>query len=278
MSLADLVQRTSTPVPWAEGDNIPWNEPGFSRRMLREHLTQEHDAASRRFEIIDRQVAWIQTALLAEQPTTILDLACGPGLYSERLARLGHTCHGIDYSPASIDYARETAQRDHLPCTYVCQDIRRADFHQGYGLVMLIYGEFNVFRPVDAKIILAKAWQALRPGGRLLLEPHPYQVVQQLGEKPAAWYSSPGGLFSERPHVVLKENFWDAGLNAVTIRYFVIDAATAEVTQYAQSLQAYQDEGYRSLLSACGFGEIQFYPGLSAEDPQENLIAISARK
>ena len=27
------------PEPWDEGDNIPWNEPGFSRRMLREHLT-----------------------------------------------------------------------------------------------------------------------------------------------------------------------------------------------------------------------------------------------
>ena len=161
MNLLELVQRSAVPIPWAEGDNIPWNEPGFSRRMLVEHLTQAHDAASRRFEIIDRQVNWIHSTLLECQPTNILDLGCGPGLYSSRLAFLGHTCHGIDYSPASIEYALESAQRDHLPCTYVCQDMRKADFPHGNGLVMLIYGEFNVFRIEDAKLILMKTWQAL---------------------------------------------------------------------------------------------------------------------
>jgi SAM-dependent methyltransferase len=278
MHLADLVQRSRPPIPWAEGDNIPWNEPEFSRRMLKEHLSQAHDAASRRFETIDRHVAWIHNTLFNCQPTTILDLGCGPGLYSERLARLGHTCHGIDYSPASIEYANATARHERLSCTYVCQDIRQAGFPQDVGLVMLIYGEFNVFRPTDAKIILDKAWQALHPGGLLLLEPHPFELIQQLGEKPASWYSSPGGLFSERAHVVLQENFWDAGLKAMTIRYFVIDAQSGQVTQYAQGMQAYQDEEYRSLLSACGFGEIKFYPGLSGDASQSDLIAITARK
>ena len=58
--------------------------------MLQEHLSQEHDAASRRAPIIDRHVHWIHAALLSSHPTAILDLACGPGLYSSRLARLGH--------------------------------------------------------------------------------------------------------------------------------------------------------------------------------------------
>ena len=278
MQLVDLIQRAPPPVPWAEGDNIPWYEPGFSNRMLAEHLSQSHDAASRRFEIIDRQVDWIHTSLLACQPTTLLDLGCGPGLSVERLVRLGLTCHGIDYSPASIEYAFSHAHKAHLDCTYICQDIRQADYPHGTGLVMLIYGEFNVFCPVDANLILGKAWHALKPGGLLLLEPHPFDLVHHLGEKPASWYSSAGGLFSEHPHVVMQENFWDANSHAATARYYILDAHTGQVCQYSQSFQAYHDDDYRSLLALYGFESIQILPGLMGGNSPKDLLAITARK
>ena len=82
MKLMDVVRRTIPPEPWAEGDKIPWHDPDFSRRMLREHLSQQHDAASRRVEIIDRQVAWIHHALygsdLVASSTWAAGLACMP--------------------------------------------------------------------------------------------------------------------------------------------------------------------------------------------------------
>src|SRR5512133_3667932 len=113
MNLLDIVQR-ERPEPWAEGDNIPWNEPGFSQRMLKEHLSQTHDAASRRTEIIERHVVFIHGEVLGGPPGRVLDLGCGPGLYANRLARLGHTVYGIDFSPASIEYARATAAHEGL--------------------------------------------------------------------------------------------------------------------------------------------------------------------
>ena len=112
LNFSDLINRQPSPVPWAEGDNIPWDEPGFSKRMLREHLRQDHDAASRRSEKIDQHVAWIHDEVLSGHNTKILDLGCGPGLYSSRLAKLGHDCTGIDFSPASITYAQEQAQQE----------------------------------------------------------------------------------------------------------------------------------------------------------------------
>ena len=109
MRLLDLVHRTPVPAPWTEGEKIPWNDPGFSPRMLLEHLSQAHDAASRRFERIDAHVTWIHNELLNGRCRKVLDLCCGPGLYTSRLARLGHECTGIDFAPASIAYARRTA-------------------------------------------------------------------------------------------------------------------------------------------------------------------------
>jgi ubiquinone/menaquinone biosynthesis C-methylase UbiE len=278
MDLNDLVSRTCLPLPWVEGDNIPWNEPGFSRRMLKEHLSQAHDAASRRFKIIDRQVDWIHSTLLSSQASCILDLGCGPGFYTERLARLGHTCHGIDYSPASIEYAAITAQRERLNCDYRCQDIRLTEFPNNVNLVMLIYGEFNVFRPVDAGKILNKSWQALKLGGILLLEPHTFRIVKRLGRQAASWFSSSGGLFFDGPHLVLQENFWNEGSHTTTIRYYVVHAGTGQVTHYAQSFQAYQVDEYRTLLTEHGFENIEFCIGLSDGVPQKGLMAIVARK
>ena len=48
MNLSELVARFGlAPEPWVEGRTIPWDDPGFSQRMLREHLSQQHDGASR---------------------------------------------------------------------------------------------------------------------------------------------------------------------------------------------------------------------------------------
>src|SRR4051794_4182545 len=109
---------------WDGDYKIPWHDPEFSSRMMAEHLTQEHDMASRRFEWIDRQVDWIHRKLLAGRSANILDLGCGPGFYSHRLAVLGHRCRGIDFGPASIEYARQHSP-NRSRCEFVLDDIRR---------------------------------------------------------------------------------------------------------------------------------------------------------
>jgi SAM-dependent methyltransferase len=280
MNLIDIVRRAPIPQPWSEGDNIPWSDPAFSRRMLKEHLTQEHDAASRRFAKVDAHVAWIHRELLSERPTQILDLGCGPGLYASRLARLGHACVGIDYSPASIAYARETTDGQGLDCTYVQQDIRTAEVGTGFGLAMLIFGEFNVFRPDDARHILRKAYDALDDGGVLLLEPSTHEHVEREARQGPSWYASPGGLFSDRPHLFLAEHFWDADLGTRTTRYHVVDAATGKVTVHAASYQAYTRPEYTTVLHECGFVDPAFYPSLTGkvDDSQRDFFALAARK
>ena len=280
LSLLDLVAPAPDPVPWAEGDNIPWHQPGFSLRMLREHLSQAHDMASRRSDKIDQQVAWIHNELLAGNPSRILDLGCGPGLYCSRLARLGHECLGIDYSPASVAYARKAALSEELRCTYVQHDIRTADYGSGYDLAMLIFGEFNVFTPDHVRQIVRKVHGALADGGILVLEPHTFEAVKGMGQQPHTWYSSQSGVFSDEPHLCLEASYWNDAARAATIRYSVVDPESGDVTRYAQSMQAYTEAEYRSLLAESGFSGVDVYPSLiGVEDgSQPALCAIVARK
>lgn len=283
MNLKTIINRTIPPVSWAEGENIPWNDPDFSRRMLAEHLSQEHNLASRRFEIIDRQVGWIHELLLDGRPTRILELACGPGLYTSRLARLGHACDGIDYAPDPVRYARDTAAREVLDCSYRLEDVRKADYGVGYGLVMMIFGQLNVFRRSDARRILEKALSALAPDGLLLLEPQRFDTVMKQGQAGNSWHTcGEGGLFSDRPHLCLTESFWDADELATTQRFFVLDAETGAVSRHAMTTEAYTDEQFREMLTRAGFEDIRFYPSLTGveveEESQSANLAIVARK
>jgi len=278
-SLIDIVQRNLLPEPWSEGEKIPWNDADFSRRMLNEHLSQAHDAASRRAVIIDRQVHWIHHHLLAGQPGRILDLGCGPGLYAARLAALGHVCTGIDFAPASIAYARQQAAELGLACSYQLADMRTADYGGGYDLAMLIFGEFNVFRRTDAAAILRRAWAALKPGGRLLLEAHTFAAVERIGRTPSEWSTCTHGLFADQPYLYLTENFWDEARQVSTERYYIVDAASGAVQRYAASMQAYQPQAYTALLESAGFGEVQFLPALTGEeDGDPDLCGILARR
>jgi SAM-dependent methyltransferase len=248
--------------------------------MLKEHLSQEHDAASRRSEIVEKYVAWIHHELLRERPTKILDLGCGPGLYASQLSRLEHECVGIDCSPASIAHATTQADNEGLRCRYIHEDIRTAEYGTGFGLVMLIYGEINVFRPGHASDILRKANCALTDNGLLLLEPLTLSAIREIGDQGASWRSAKAGLFSDEPHLYLTENFWDPSNNTATTRYFIVDASTGDVTQHAQSYQAYTDAQYRSLLAECGFQDVEFLPAFveTEDESQSDLFTLVARK
>ena len=281
MKISDLIARSPIPVPWEEGDNIPWNDPAFSERMLEEHLTQDHDAASRRLEVIEEHAHWIHDCVLANRPGKILDLGCGPGLYAKRMTQFGHSVTGIDFSPASMRHARQQAEKDGLTINYIESDIRQADYGGPYDLAMLIYGEFNVFKPADADLILEKMHAALKPGGRLLLEPQDLPAIQRAKSEPPIWRSYRKGLFSDRPHLFLHENFYDGRSQTVTTRYWIVDAETAEVTRYAQTAQGYTEADLEELLHRHGFEQITFYTSLApkeGETRQEFFGLTAVRK
>jgi SAM-dependent methyltransferase len=278
-TILDIANRTPKPAPWSEGDNIPWDDPGFSERMLAEHLSQEHDLASRRSETIDQQVEWIFSAVLGSRPARLLDLACGPGLYTVRLARTGCECVGIDFSPASIRHAREIgAAETDLACTYHQADVRGESFGEGFDLVMMIYGQFNVFPRDRGLEILKKAQRALRPGGTVLLEIQSREQVQQGGEKAPNWYTAQSGLFSGAPHLVLQENFWDADAGASTARFSIIDGQTGTVSTYALSNEAYTENELTNALRLAGFKDVERFPSLSgtaAAGEQDLPVAVA---
>lgn len=273
--LIDIMEEPPRPdTLWAGEHKIPWHDPEFSSRMLLEHLSQDHQLASRRADIIAAQARWIASTLPGGGERRVLDLGCGPGLYAPHLLEAGHRYRGIDFGPASIDHARRSFAVDPR-CEFTLGDIRTADYGQEQDMVMMLYGELNVFSPENCAQMLARALGALRPGGRLLLEVHTREAVEQTGQG-SSWYKADRGLFSDEPHLCLMESRWYEE-PAVSLQLFhVVDLRSGGLRSFRSTMQAYGLDDYRRLLRSAGFGELRCHedwPGCS-----EELMVISARR
>lgn len=241
-------------LTWSGAYKIPWDDPDFSRRMLAEHLSQNHDMASRRVEWIDKQVAWIHGYLLGGQPSSILDLGCGPGFYSHRLAARGHRCQGIDFGPASIEYAQ---QHNPTPsqCTFVLGDIRHASFGGPYDLAMMLFGEFNVFAPAEVSAILQGVRAILHPKGRLILETQTPGIVEQASHCEPSEQQCESGLFSDQPYRCRTESRWLPDEDVTVQTFSVMETANNQTRVYRSTTKAWSDHDLMELLTDAGFHE-----------------------
>jgi len=276
VDLHEILERDA-PEPWSHGGKIPWHEPGFSARMLREHLSQDHDLASRRSAKIDAQVEWLNREILPPH-SSVLDLGCGPGFYTSRLAALGHSCVGIDFSPSSIEYARSEATAASLDCTYVLEDLSEADFGHGFDAALFLYGEFNTFPRPEVERLLARARESLKPGGYLVLELHTEEQVLLLGTATPSWYVSERGLFADEPHLCLIDRAWDDKSRVSAERFTVFCSSSDRPDTYVCTTQAYADSEYDGLLESAGFISIQrrVSPADAQADAGGGLVVITA--
>lgn len=258
MDISDIIfTRRPTPLTPGEG-KIPWDDAAFSQRMLDNHLSQDHDWASRKLPVIEQQVAWVARQLA--DGGQILDLGCGPGLYTQRLAQRGYVCSGVDFSPAAIHWARQQAHQHGLAIDYHQQDVRHFTPAQAFDLIMMTFGEINVFSAEDTRALLRRCASWLKPGGKLLLEVHSFAEVKRQGEAERSWQPCPEGLFVDRPHVLLTENQWDEAAQTSTTLFWVLED-NGVVTRFSSQTRAWHDEQYQQLLAECGFSDISKIAG-----------------
>lgn len=271
-----VTEYATPPEPWVEGRTIPWGDPAFSARMLAAHLDQSVDAASRRFETIDKHVEFIAREALPGAEARVLDLGCGPGLYTSRLATRGHECLGIDIGPAVINYAKNAATPVSDRCRYVLGDMREAHFEGDYDLIMILFGELNPFPRDDALSILRRCRAALAPSGRILIEVHAFEAVRDRGISPPRWSAHSAGLFSDEPHLRLDQQFWLEQSHHAVGRHWIVDAESGETSRYGWSMRAYTDDEYMALLTEAGLKLITRYENLTGDNMKSEFPVLLA--
>lgn len=166
----DLAEFVRRPEPFSRytTDRL-WTDPYVARSMLAFHIDESNDFASRSGRTIDGFVGWLD-ARLGLSRKRVLDLGCGPGLYTSRMARRGAQVTGLDFSAVSLNHARTTAAAAGQVIDYLEADYHRDALPAPADLVTLIYGDYNAMSPDRRRRFLAKVRDVLTPGGAFVFD------------------------------------------------------------------------------------------------------------
>ncbi len=119
-------------------------------------------------EMTVEQVDFLAWALKLQGHERILDLACGYGRHAIELARRGFTVTGVDITPAYVDYASAMAQKEGLPASFVCADLRDICYENAFDVVLnLADGAIGYLENDEENLkIFDRIAAALKPGGK----------------------------------------------------------------------------------------------------------------
>ena len=250
MNISKLLNITQKPEIYAKGTAVMWVDEHISTQLLQTHLSQDIDLASRKETTISSTLNWIQEQVPGER-LNILDLGCGPGLYTEKLAENGHVVTGLDFSARSINYARESAKEKNLTISYVTQDYLELRQENEYDLIMMIFTDFGVLTPEQRKILLANIYRALKPGGRFLFdvlnESYP---VNNSGVKD--WEVSVKGFWRDDPYLALTESFYYEEQRVSLSQHTVVDQ-TGNMEIYRFWVHTFSNTDLVETLNLAGF-------------------------
>ena len=245
--------------------------------MLAAHLDPESDAASRKHDTIDKDVENLLASGFLKPGDRVLDLGCGPGLYSSRLAKRGLRMTGVDISERSLDYARHYAGEHGLQIDYRLLNFFDVEFCADFDAIIQIHGELNTFSDEKLNELLAKLHRALKPDGLLIFDLTTREVRKRVGLK-NRWYAIESGYWRPEPHLVLEQGFDypedDIWLN----RYIVID--NKRVAVYNLWFHDYTLETIRRVLKNAAFEIVQVWNDMTGTPYREggDNITLVARR
>jgi 2-polyprenyl-3-methyl-5-hydroxy-6-metoxy-1,4-benzoquinol methylase len=246
-----ILQAQKKPEPFTPGEPLFWDDPHISSQMLKAHLNPTNDLASRRPETIQRTVEWLASTLGLQTGDSLLDLGCGPGLYSSRLAEIGLRVTGVDYSRRSIEYARQYAAQHNLNIDYRYQDYLTLEDDSLYDAVLLIYGDYCPLSPTQRNTLLANVRRALKPGGYFVFDVTTRAHRHKHGNR-NNWYATEQGFWKPGPHLVLEDGF-DYPEQFIFLDQIIVIEENNKITIYRNWFQDFSRETITRELEQAGF-------------------------
>lgn len=167
-------------------------------------------------ELYNRVIDWCQWLALrrwlrVRRGASVLDVGCGVGRWSRRLAARGARVTGVDLSPTMIAEARRRAAAEGLAqrCRFEAQDLSELDVGGTFDLVLGVTVLQHILDPAALGAAMARMTAHLAPGARMvLLEAAPARHANHCDSS----------IFRARLRSEYLELFYDCGLqlDAVT--------------------------------------------------------------
>ena len=171
------------------------------------------------------------------QPGSLLDLACGTGIFASHMAAKGLRVTGLDISPHMLEIARKIAREQGTQVSWVQADMCRFNLGERFDCVTCFFDSLNYLLKAEE---LARAFQAvsahLNPGGRFIFD---MNTIYGLA---VSWQRFPYNLTQDQPdYLELMGTSYDYELNIADVRFIMFER---EGERWSRFEEVHRERGY----------------------------------
>jgi SAM-dependent methyltransferase len=207
---------------------------------------------------LNATIDFLKTELKLVPGARVYDQCCGIGSLSIALARQGILATGADLCDFYIERARQDAADVGIDCTFACADAFHFLPTQPCDAVFNWYSSFG-YAHDDARnsLMLQRAFESLRPGGRLALDvPNAPGILRDFQRCLARH-----GISAGRRVTVVRESTVNLILGTLDQTWTWLTEGQEPITRQS-AIRLYLPHQIREMLEQCGFRQIQFWGGI----------------
>lgn len=254
--MKNIMEYVKKPKLYQQSEQPFWEDEYISSQMLVAHLDPNLDAASRKLSFIEASVSWITQNISPVSHPRLLDIGCGPGLYTERFYQKGYQVTGLDFSGRSIDYARNSAREKKFDIRYLQENYLTMHLNAQFDLCTLIYCDYGALSTDNRKLVMENVYEHLAPGGFFLLDVFSLQAYKNLNEY-ATWQHIDGnGFWRANKHLELS-TLYRYSPNVSLYQTTIIEEQ--HITTYYIWNTFFSKESLRAEAEAAGFKVCGFW-------------------
>ena len=269
MNLVDIISKIEKPKIYEKGTAFMWTDEHISKQLLNVHLNPDIDLGSRKRSTIEKTANWILDTQKGKGKLNILDLGCGPGLYTEIFAKAGHNITGIDISKNSIECAKKSAQDKKLDITYLNSSYLETDLESDkYDLVVMIFTDLGVLMPTERESLLEKIFRVLKKGGTFIFDVLKDKEIEKK-TSPRTWEASNNGFWKESPYLALSESFLYQEEKVILFQHIVVDAEK-NIETYRFWTHFFSQTDVQKMLDTYCFIDVKFKEDILPEGDMWN--------
>ena len=280
MKITDILLKSEKPTIYEKGTSFMWTDEHISKQLLNIHLNPDTDLASRKMSTIKTTANWILNCKKEKANLNILDLGCGPGLYSEIFAKKGHKVTGVDISENSIDYAQKSARDKGLSIEYIKASYLDLELESDkYDLILLVYTDIGVLFPWDRDILLKKIHNFLKRDGIFIFDVLKDNSLEQK-KTPKNWEAAESGFWRNSPYLALSESFLYEQQRVILYQHLIIDSED-NLETYRFWTHFFNQEALKQMLENHEFTNISHRDDILPEGDfwnGDNVIFTTASK
>ena len=275
----DLTPFAERPAPFcAYTAEELWTDPYVAQRMLEFHLDGTNDLASHSTDHIERSVRWLSDVASIGPGSRVLDLGCGPGLYSNRFSLGGADVVGVDFSSNSLHHAATKAPSADNP-TYVLGNYLDVVVPGHFDLVLLAMYDYCPLSPPQRDRLLERVSGWLHPGGRFVFDVYALRSLREREESLVAGPDLMNGFWSAEPYDGVLRTFLYPAERVGLDKYDIVERSG--VRTIYNWLQYFDTDSVAAELATAGLAVEQLHGDLTGapleDDPLEFAVVASHR-